>query len=80
MFRLHSLTYITYGYILGNVLLYTSPPEMFLQIQIHLGVSGVYRVWRVMSFLEYQLPDLGIDFITGLPRTRSGYDSIWVIR
>ena len=60
MFCLHSLTYITYGYILGNILLHSGPPETLLQIQIHLGVLGVYRVWRVMSFLKYQLPDLCI--------------------
>ena len=28
---------------------------------------------------EWKWDKLGIDFITGLPRTRSGYDSIWVV-
>jgi hypothetical protein len=28
---------------------------------------------------EWKLEEIGIDFIVGLPRTRAGYDSIWVI-
>ena len=28
---------------------------------------------------EWKWEQIGMDFITGLPRTRSGYDSIWVI-
>jgi hypothetical protein len=28
---------------------------------------------------EWKWEEIAIDFIMGLPRTRSGYDSIWVI-
>ena len=28
---------------------------------------------------EWKWDKLGMDFITGLPGTRSGYDSIWVV-
>ncbi|MEI4896356.1 hypothetical protein Q8G71_34245, partial [Klebsiella pneumoniae] len=28
---------------------------------------------------EWKWDEVGMDFITGLPRTRSGYDSIWVV-
>ena len=32
-----------------------------------------------MPIPEWKWVKLGMDFITGLPRTRSGYDSIWVV-
>ena len=32
-----------------------------------------------LPILEWKWDKLGMDFITGLPRTRSGYDSIWVV-
>jgi hypothetical protein len=28
---------------------------------------------------DWKWDQIGIDFITGLPRTKSGYDSIWVV-
>jgi hypothetical protein len=28
---------------------------------------------------EWKLEEIGMDFITGLPRTPKGYDSIWVV-
>jgi hypothetical protein len=28
---------------------------------------------------EWKWDQIGTDFITGLPRTKSGYDSIWVV-
>ena len=32
-----------------------------------------------MPIPEWKWDKLGMDFITGLPTTRSGYDSIWVV-
>ena len=32
-----------------------------------------------LPILEWKWDKLGMDFIIGFPRTRSGYDSIWVI-
>ena len=32
-----------------------------------------------LTILEWRWDKLGMDFITGLPKTRSGYDSIWVV-
>jgi len=32
-----------------------------------------------MQVPEWKWEEIGIDFITGLPRTQRGYDSIWVI-
>jgi hypothetical protein len=28
---------------------------------------------------QWKWDEIGMDFIVGLPRTRSGYDSIWVV-
>ena len=50
------------------------------------GFEGVFLVDRneegllqPMPIPEWKWDKLGMDFITGLPRTRSGYDSIWVV-
>jgi hypothetical protein len=32
-----------------------------------------------MKIPEWKWEEVGMDFIVGLPRTRRGYDSIWVI-
>ena len=32
-----------------------------------------------MPIPEWKWDKLGMDFITGLPRTKSGYDTIWVV-
>jgi hypothetical protein len=32
-----------------------------------------------LKILEWKWEEIGMDFITGLPRTPKGYDSIWVI-
>ena len=37
------------------------------------------RLQQPMPIPKWKWDKLGMDFITGLPRTRSGYASIWVI-
>ena len=37
------------------------------------------RLLQSLPIPEWKWDKLGMDFITGLPRTRSGYDSIWVV-
>ena len=37
------------------------------------------RLLQPLLIPEWKWDKLGMDFITGLPRTRSGYDSIWVV-
>ena len=34
---------------------------------------------QTLPIPEWKWDKLGMDFMTGLPRTRSGYDSIWVV-
>ena len=41
------------------------------------AVPGYPDPW--IKFPSLKWDKLGMDFITGLPRTRSGYDSIWVV-
>ena len=37
------------------------------------------RLLQPLPISDWKWDKIGMDFITGLPRTRSGYDSIWVI-
>jgi hypothetical protein len=40
---------------------------------------GPSLLLQPMKILEWKWEEVGMDFITGLPRTQHGYDSIWVI-
>jgi hypothetical protein len=42
----------------------------------HQRPAGLLQSLKV---LEWKWEEIGMDFIMGLPRTRDGYDSIWVI-
>ena len=37
------------------------------------------RLLQPMPIAEWKWDKLGMDFITGFPKTRTGYDSIWVV-
>src|SRR6187399_2487438 len=41
--------------------------------------SKAGRIVTTIAMPEWMWDKLGMDFIMGLPRTRSGYDSIWVV-
>ena len=41
--------------------------------------SEASRITTPLPIPEWKWDKLGMNFITGLPRTRSGYDSIWVV-
>jgi hypothetical protein len=38
-----------------------------------------YGLLHPLKIPEWKWEEIGMDFITGLPRTSKGYDSIWVI-
>jgi hypothetical protein len=42
------------------------------------GVCGPRGV-TPLKIPEWEWEEIGMDFITGLPRTSKGYDSVWVI-
>uniref|UniRef100_A0A453RS25 Integrase catalytic domain-containing protein n=1 Tax=Aegilops tauschii subsp. strangulata TaxID=200361 RepID=A0A453RS25_AEGTS len=42
-------------------------------------VSEASRIATAIADTRMEVDKLGMDFITGLPMTRSGYDSIWVV-
>jgi hypothetical protein len=42
----------------------------------HQRPSGLLQSLKI---LEWKWEEIGMNFIVGLPRTQSGYDSIWVI-
>jgi hypothetical protein len=37
------------------------------------------RMLQLLQVPELNLGDIAMDFVVGLPRTQSGYDSLWVI-
>lgn len=37
------------------------------------------RLLQPLKIPEWKFDEIGMDFIVGLPKTASGYDSIWVI-
>jgi hypothetical protein len=42
----------------------------------HQRLAGLLQQLRIP---QWKWDEIGMDFIVGLPRTRAGYDSIWVV-
>ena len=46
------------------------------RVKAHQRPAGLLQPLKIP---EWKLEEIGMDFIVGLPRTQSGYDSIWVV-
>jgi hypothetical protein len=57
----HSMTSIALGYILGCIHFHVGPPEILLQILVHLGTAGMNRELRHMSLIKDDLLNFQID-------------------
>jgi hypothetical protein len=55
MLSLDALTDVAPGNIGGYFSLHTVPPKMFLQVLVHLGASGMNRVWSIMGLRQNKL-------------------------
>src|SRR5215216_4639108 len=45
----------------------------------HYKICKILGCDKPLPIPDWKWDKIGMDFITGLPRTRSGYDSIWVV-
>jgi hypothetical protein len=54
-----------------------APCDVCQRVKVeHQTLAGLLQPLQVP---EWKWEEIGMDFIVGLPRTRDGYDSIWVI-
>ena len=42
-------------------------------------ISEAFRIIAIVTIPEWKWDMIAMDFVSGLPRTSSGYDAIWVI-
>jgi hypothetical protein len=55
VFGINSLTCIAHSHMCSHISLQSIPPELLLQILIHLRTPSMTRIIRVMGFLQYSL-------------------------
>ncbi len=55
VFGLNSLTHIAYNHMCSHISLQSIPPELLVQILIHLRTPKMNRIIRVMDLLQYSL-------------------------
>jgi hypothetical protein len=72
----HPVASIALGYILGHMNLHIGPPEILLQILIHLGTAGVNRELGHMSLIKNCLPNF---LVNGNYKASSKLDHILLI-
>jgi hypothetical protein len=58
VFSPDALADITPGDVKGYFPLHTVPPELFLQVLVHFGASGMDRIRGVVGFLQNKLLQL----------------------
>jgi hypothetical protein len=56
---------------------------MWLYVTVVRGLKQNIRkpagLLQPLQISQWKWDEIGMDFIVGLPRTRTGYDSIWVV-
>jgi hypothetical protein len=57
----HPVASIALGYILGYIHFHVGPPEILLQVLVHLGTAGMNREFGHVSFIEDDLLNFRID-------------------
>jgi hypothetical protein len=57
----HPVASIALGYILGYIHFHIGPPEILLQVLVHLGTAGMNRKFGHMSFIKDDLRNFRID-------------------
>jgi hypothetical protein len=58
MISLNPLTHVTFRNIVSSLTLHTSPPELCLQIMIHLHTTKMDGIFGSVSFIEYPFAQL----------------------
>jgi hypothetical protein len=58
----HPVASITLGYILGYIHLHVGPPEILLQVLVHIGTAGMNRKFGLVSLIEDDLLNLRISW------------------
>jgi hypothetical protein len=60
MVRFNSLTGVTLSYIPCNLSLHSKPPEILLQVLVHLIGSRMDTISRAMRFIQYFATELKV--------------------
>jgi hypothetical protein len=57
----HPVASIALGYILGYIYFHVGPPEILLQVLVHLGTVGMNRKFGLVSLIEDDLLNFRIN-------------------
>jgi hypothetical protein len=62
MARFHPVASITLGYILGYIDFHVGPPEILLQVLVHIGTAGMNSKFGLVRLIEDDLLNFWINW------------------